>query len=323
MNQPEWMDLTMTPATVNTNPGAMIALQNLNKTNMELAQTQNRINTGMKVASAKDNGALFAISQSMRADVRSFGVVVNSLDRSISTLDVGISAAESITDLLGEMKEKALAASDPSITAASRTAYNNDFVALRNQVATIVSNASFNGTNLINGSTTSMRPLANAAGGSMTVTGANLSLGATGAPLALVGATAQVNTRTLAAAMITSLNTAIDNIGAALARLGSQSKALTLHRTFVVKLSDATEAGIGNLVDADMAKESAKLQSLQVKQQLGIQALSIANQAPSHASNFRQMQGTLFGGVSSPAFNVLGASKERRDAAAPGGTGRP
>ena len=271
----------MSPATVNTNPGAMIALQNLNKTNMELAKNQNRINTGLKIASAKDNGAIFAISQSMRADVRSFGVVANSLDRAMSTLDVGISAAESITDLLGEMKEKALAAADPSITAASLTAYNNDFVALRNQIAQIVSNASFNGTNLINGSTTELRPLADAAGGNMVVTGSNMSLAATGGPLASLSATAQVNTQTSAATMITTLTTAISNVGSALARLGSQAKALALQKTFVIKLSDATEAGIGNLVDADMARESARLQSLQVKQQLGVQALSIANQAPS------------------------------------------
>jgi flagellin len=271
----------MTPATVNTNPGAMIALQNLNRTNMELATTQNRINTGLKVASAKDNGAIFAITQSMRADVRSFGVVANSLDRAMSTLDVGISAAESITDLLGEMKEKALAAADPSITDASRTAYNNDFVALRNQVAQIVSNASFNGTNMIDGSTDELRPLSDAAGGDMVVSTSNMSLSASGGPLASLSASAQVDTQTNAADMISTLNTAISNVGAVLARLGSQAKALSLQKTFVVKLSDATQAGIGNLVDADLPRESARLQALQVKQQLGVQALSIANQAPS------------------------------------------
>jgi len=82
--------------------------------------------------------------------------------------------------------------------------------------------------------------------------------------------------------------TSLDNVNAALARLGTQSKALGIHTTFVSKLSDALETGIGNLVDADLARESARLQSLQVKQQLGIQALSIANQRPQAILSFFQ-----------------------------------
>jgi hypothetical protein len=73
----------------------------------------------------------------------------------------------------------------------------------------------------------------------------------------------------------------IDKVSGALARLGTASKALSTHNTFVGKLSDALEAGVGNLVDADLAKESATLQALQTKQQLGVQALSIANQSTS------------------------------------------
>jgi flagellin len=266
-------------ATVNTNPGAMVALQNLNKTNSDLMQVQSRINTGLKVASAKDNGALFAIASQMRGDVRSYEAVTRSLDRATSTVDTAIAGGESIMDLLTEMKEKALAASDASITTASRTAYNNDFVALRNQVASIVSNSAFNGTNLINGTTTSIQALANANGtNNLVVTGANMSLGG---GTVTVTAGAAILTRTAATNMISAINTSIDNLGGQLARLGSRSKALSMHETFVTKLSDATSAGIGNLVDADLSKESARLQALQVKQQLGIQALSIANSASS------------------------------------------
>lgn len=266
-------------ATVNTNPGALIALQNLNRTNYDLMQVQNRINTGMKVATAKDNGAIFAISSQMRSDVRAFTVVANSLDRVTSTVDVAIAASESVMDLLSEMKEKALAAADTSITSASRTAYNNDFVALRQQITQIVSNASFNGTNLLNGTTNSMAALADAAGGTMSVSAVRLSL--CGSVLTF-SAGGNVNTASAASTMIARLNTSIANLGGSLATLGTASKALKIQKNFVIKLSDATETGIGNLVDADLSRESARLQSLQVKQQLGIQALSIANQASSN-----------------------------------------
>ena len=141
-------------ATINTNPGAMIALQNLNKTNMDLQQVQQRINTGLAVSSAKDNGGVFAIAQSMRADVGGYKAVNQSLDLAASTVDVALAGGEAISDLMIEMKEKALAGADISLDTASRTALNEDFKALRDQVTTIVSNAEFNGTNLIDGSNT-------------------------------------------------------------------------------------------------------------------------------------------------------------------------
>ena len=266
-------------ATINTNAGAMVALQNLNRTNMELEQTQARINTGLAVASAKDNGGVFAIAQSMRADVAGYAAVGNSIDLAVSTVDVALAAGEAISDLLVEMKEKALAGADTSLDTASRTALNEDFKALRDQVATIISNAEFNGTNLINNSVASISALANADGSNtITILDENLSLGG---GVVTVAATASFGTAAAAGTQVTAIEASIDNLNASLARLGTGSKALEIHKTFVGKLSDALEKGIGNLVDADLAKESARLQSLQVKQQLGIQALSIANSAPS------------------------------------------
>ncbi|WP_022697182.1 flagellin [Euryhalocaulis caribicus] len=266
--------------TVNTNPGAMIALQNLNNTNSELAQTQNRINTGLKVASAKDNGGVYAIAQKMRSDVAGFSAVQNSLDRAVSTVDVAMAGGEAISDLLIQMKEKALAASDESLDTASRDALNEDFEALRDQIGTIVSNAEFNGTNLIDGSATGgFVALANA-DGSNTITVGSEDMSLSGSVVTL-GASDSIDTTTDASAAVTAIETSLDNLNSSLARLGTGSKSLEIHSTFVTKLSDSLETGIGNLVDADLAKESAKLQSLQVKQQLGIQALSIANQAPS------------------------------------------
>ncbi|MEE2526216.1 flagellin [Hyphobacterium sp. HN65] len=273
---------------VNTNPGAMIALQNLNKTNMQLEQTQNRINTGLEVAGAKDNGGIYAIAQRMRSQVSGYGAVTDSINRAQSAVDVALAAGEAISDLIIEMKEKALAAADTSLDTASRTALNEDFTALRDQIKTIVTNAEFNGTNLLNNSVTSITALANADGSNtITVADENFVLGA-GSSLITIASNASYSTATQADNIASQLGTSLDNVNAALARLGTQSKALGIHQTFVTKLTDALETGIGNLVDADLARESAKLQSLQVKQQLGIQALGIANQRPQAILSFFQ-----------------------------------
>lgn len=263
---------------VNTNLGAMIALQNLNATNVELSATQTRINTGKKVANAKDNGAIWAIAQGQRADIGALGAVKASLDRGVSAVDVGLAAGESISDLLLQMKEKALAATDLSLSTASRKALNEDFKAIRDQINTVAANADFNGINLLNTGALGFSALANADGSAtLTITPEVLALGSTNVTVAT---TTTIGTSSMATAALSLVNASIDNVSSALARLGTKSKSLDTHRTFVGKLTDALESGVGNLVDADLAKESAKLQSLQTKQQLGVQALGIANQSP-------------------------------------------
>ncbi len=263
---------------VNTNVGAMIALQNLNATNMELSQTQNRINTGKKVGSAKDNGAIWAIAQSQRAEIGALSAVQTSLNRAVSVVDVAMSAGETVSDLLVQMKEKAIAAADSSLSTSSRAALNEDFKALRDQIAKTVSNAAFNGTNLLATGAAAIAPLANADGTSKLTVAAEIM--ALAGSIVTLAATASFATATQALTLSGTTDTSIANVSAALARMGTKSKALSLHATFVSKLSDTLTAGVGNLVDADLAKESARLQALQTKQQLGIQALSIANTAP-------------------------------------------
>ncbi|WGM38586.1 flagellin [Caulobacter sp. NIBR1757] len=263
---------------VNTNMGAMVALQNLNATNMELGQTQNRINTGKKVSNAKDNGAIWAIAQGQRATSGALNAVKDSLNRGSSAIDVAIAGGESVSDLLLQMKEKALAASDTSLDSASRTAMNEDFKALRDQITKAVANADFNGVNLIKTGASAIAALANADGSSkLTVSPEVMALGGS---VVTVATTGTIGTVTTAAAMITTVTNSIANVSASLARLGTKAKAYEMHNTFIGKLQDSLDAGIGNLVDADLAKESAKLQALQTKQQLGVQALSIANQTP-------------------------------------------
>ena len=264
---------------VNTNTGAMAALQFLNQTQTELQTTQSHINSGLKVATAKDNGAVYAIAQNMRGNVAGYSAVSDSLNRGVSTVDVAISAGQSISDLLNELKGKALAAADSSLDTASRNALNADFTALRDQITTIVQNASFNGTNLVDGSTANFQALASS-DGTKKITAAGQTLKLSGA-IVTVKTTSTISTLAKASTMVSTINASVQNVNAALAKLASSSKKFSIQATFVSKLVDSLNAGIGNLVDADMATESAKLQSLQVKQQLGVQALSIANSAPS------------------------------------------
>jgi flagellin len=264
---------------VNNNPGALIALQNLTSTETQLQKAQSQVSTGLAVASPSDNGAIWAIAQNQRATAFSLDSVTQSLQRAQSTIDVATSAGQSVSDLLTQLKAKALAASDTSLDTASRAALNADFSSLRNQISTVVSNASFNGANLIDHSAKSIYALANAAGtSSVTVSAQDLSLGGSNVTLT---STTSISTATLAQAAIAVVQTSITNVNAALAKLGTSNNALTSQQTFVSNLQDTIDTGVGNLVNANLAKESAQLQALQTKQQLGIQALSIANSSSS------------------------------------------
>jgi flagellin len=266
---------------INTNDGAFIALQNLGSTSAMLRETQDRISTGKKIGSSKDNGAIWAISQNLRQASNSITAVKNSLDRAQSTADVALTAGANISDLLNQMKEKALAASDASLDTNSRTAYNDEFKVLRDTIAKTVANADFNGTNMIRAGGVSMTGLANISGTNIiTVSAQNLSLGGTIVTIATTGSIGSTN-NTAANAMLTTVNNSIVNLNKALATMGAQYKAIALHNNFMSKLRDNLDSGIGNLVDADLGRESAKLQSLQSKQQLGVQAASIANQSTS------------------------------------------
>lgn len=264
---------------VHTNTSAMIALQQLNKTNEQLEQVQTRINSGFKVNGAKDNASIWAVAQGQRADIGALSAVKMSLDRATSIADVSLTAGESISDLLLQIKENVVAAMDPSIDTNSRTALNADYKSLLRQIASITDNAEFDGANILNGSlATSIRFLANADADAFVTLGVkNLSLGGA---IVTMAATSSINTATNATAVLALLNASITNVSTAMGDLGAQARQIENHNTFVSKLTDVLESGIGNLVDADLAKESARLQALQVQQQLGAQALNIANTAP-------------------------------------------
>lgn len=264
------------PMGINVNLAAQSALQNLNQTQSDLAVTQRRISTGQKVASASDNGATFAIAQNQRGTSRAYNTVMESLNRVQSTTDVASAAAGVVSDLLLQMKEKALAAVDSSVDTTSRSILNTDFTALRDQINKAVNNATFNGVNLLNGNSGNISALASDTGTSkLTVKTQSMQLG--GANNVGVTATLAFTSVTTASTALTKVNASIAAISISLANLGTSSRMIAQHRDFISKMQDAVDAGISNITDADLSKESSKLQSLQTKQQLGYQALSIAN----------------------------------------------
>jgi flagellin len=266
---------------INTNDGSFIALQNLAATNAALNATQDRISTGKKVAMPKDNGAIWAIAQNLRGASQSINAVKNSLDRAQSTVDVAMTAGTNVSDLLLQMKEKALAAADPALDTSSRANLNEDFKVLRETVKKTIANADFNGSNMLRTNGITVRGLANVAGtDTITVAAANLTFGGT---INTIAGTTSIgsNASTAASAALLLVNASIANVSTALARMGSQYRALALHNSFMAKLQDNLDSGVGNLVDADLGRESARLQSLQSRQQLGVQAASIANQSTS------------------------------------------
>ena len=257
---------------INTNVGALIALQSLNATSRELDTVQNRVNTGLKVSSAKDNGAIFAIASGLRAEQGALDSVKNSIQRGQSVIDVALAAGDIITKALEEQKGLAVAIQSSVAGSAAETAYLADFNALGTEITAALAGASFDGINLFSaGSATNNLVVQTGTSTTYTVHGA------AGAATTVSTAT----TATRATATAANVETATTAFAAKLGTLGSNSKSLERQLTFTSKIQDALEAGVGNLVDADLAKESARLTALQTKQQLGVQALSIANQSSS------------------------------------------
>ena len=265
---------------INTNSGALVALQTLNSTNSQLETAQNQVSTGLRVAGAQDDGAIWDIAQGQRSQVSSLSAATDSLNRASSVLDVAVTTGQTVSDLLNQLKAKALAGSDTSLSTSDRSAIAADFTSLITQIKSAVSNASFDGKNLISTGATAIFALSGPSGTSkLTLAARSLQLG--GANLTL-SAGSTFTSATTASNLLTTINTSINNVNLAVSELGTEANAVTTNLSFVSQLSSTLTQGIGNLVDADVAAESATLQALQTKQQLGIQALSIANSSSSN-----------------------------------------
>ncbi len=267
-----------------TNNGAMVALQTLKSVNQSLNKTQGEISTGKSIASAKDNSAIWAISKNMESDVSGLKAVQSSLNLGESTVSVASAGAEQIVETLKEMKQLAISARGENVDHAKIEA---TLVEKRASIAAIIEGSQFNGTNLL-------KTDVDGNGGTGLTVVSSLDRVGSAAPAAttinVASADFEANVDTTLATAITDGATAATALGeiegwltAAIegaSALGAASSRIEDQGEFVGKLMDAMKSGIGSLVDANMEESSARLQALQVQQQLATQSLSIANQAP-------------------------------------------
>jgi flagellin len=266
-----------------TNNSAMVALQNLRSVNKNLSMVQEQISTGKKIGNAKDNASIFAISTVIKSDVEGFKKITDSLNLGSSTVAVARGAAEQVTSLLTQVKGLIVQAQESNV---DRAKIQTDITEMKNQVDSIVNAAQFNGLNLVKAATGTIDFLASldrdatgtVTASSISVASQSLETGAGGGLVAL--STIDVSTAAGATAALTAIEGLIQTAVDASAAFGSSQKRIETQNEFVKTLTDALTSGIGALTDADLEEASARLQSLQVQQQLGIQALSIANQSP-------------------------------------------
>jgi flagellin len=264
---------------VNTNLGAMVALQSLNRTNEALNATQKRVSTGFRVSDAKDDGAAFAVAQSVRADVAGLTAANEQLGGVKGVLDTSLAGLRKVSDTMIKVRETLVRLADDTLNTDQRAQYEAQYEALRTQIQNFIADATYNGRTLLSTDT--------AAGGGDIVTtrneaGTTYTLTAVDAAGTLVVAAAP----TTAAAAQTAIAAGGDwptintGIADALNQFGSDARYVDAQVGYNREKLDALEGGLGALIDADLAKESARLQALQIRQQLGTQSLSIANQAP-------------------------------------------
>jgi flagellin len=259
---------------INTNVGALVALQNLAQTQTSLNTTQDRISTGLRVIGPKDDASDFSIAQGIRGDLKAFDAIQQSLSAGRGVVSTAIAGATNVSNLLSTMRQKAIEASNPSNTPNQQSILSNDFAAMVDELNTFINNSVYNGRNLLSVGAASVTITSTISGGQLLIANAS-ALSAVSAALS-----SGVASTTAALALLSTIDAQGLIVGTTLGQLGSTSSNIEFLSTFSKTLGDALTQGLGSLVDADMATESAKLQALQVKQQLGVQALSIANSRP-------------------------------------------
>jgi flagellin len=268
-----------------TNTGAMIALQSLDSTNNALAVTQKQVSTGYRVADSTDDGAAYAIAQNVRSSVGALTSANQQLGNVQGLLSTTQSGLNNISNTMNSMRNVLVKLSDGDVQGNDRTNYESQYKSLLANVQTFIQDASYNGKTLIgnlsgsNGTFEQVNVARNETGGQYTVStyGASAIYGS-------IGFTAtQMNSTTSMAAVISATGTFINQlntVGQNLNSVGSSINYVNNQVSYNSNKIDALNSGLGSLVDADLAKESANLQALQIRQQLGTQALTLANQAP-------------------------------------------
>ncbi len=259
-----------------TNASAFVALRNMTNITQSLQTTQNRVSTGLRVSNAIDDSSSFAIAQGLRTELKAYSAVSQGLNNAKGIGKVALAGATGVSNLLGDIRAKMTELSNEGITSAQRTILASDFDKLMSQAGNFIANADFNGVNVLETAQTSISTLSNLNAGSLTLNHQDLQT--TAAALAAISVSTGA---TITAAAITSEFTALETaVNSALGGLGADVRALNLQTDFLSDIAAATEEGLGNIVDADMARESARMTALQVQQQLSVQTLGIINQAP-------------------------------------------
>ena len=269
-----------------TNPEAFVALRNLERTNEKLSKTQERLSTGLKVTSATDDASNFAIAQGVRGDVRALGAITQGLNNSKGIGEIALAGVTAISDLLQDIRQKLTELANGGLTTAQRVIVKADFDKLMSQAYGFVSNSNFNGRNLLISNATNVNTISNLNGTNLTLTArSGASSGVTHLIRSLAAATlgttgAATDSENAQSVIIAQYNALETEINTSLGALGAEIRALKFQTDFLTTVNDSTEIGLGNIVDADLARESAELTALQVRQQLGVQVLGIANQQP-------------------------------------------
>ena len=260
---------------VNTNIGALVALSSLRGVNSELDTTSKRVQTGYKVADASDDSAVFAVAQGIRGNLQAFSAVQGSLANGVGLGTVTQAALTNISNLVGNLQAKITQLADGSIGNGQRTIYAADFTAMTNQISNFIAQASYNGVNLLSNNSAAKTFLADTSAATLTMTSqSSVHTAFTTFAASTVGSV------TAATAALTSLTTFANAVASSLGANAADTRSMTLQSNFVNSVVDATTTGLGAIVDADIGKAAASVQALQVRQQLGIQSLSIANQQP-------------------------------------------
>ena len=265
---------------INTNNAALIALQGLTSVTNQLNTVTKQVNTGYKVNDALDDGAAFAVAQGLRGDISTISAVTTQLQNSQGLIQVANSAGTQVSNSLNDLKGVISTLSSSSLSSTQRAQYESQYNSIVSQVSSYITNANFNGQNLLN-TTNSVSVISTASGNTITITAFDLTGGSGSTGVANQLGSAPTSAAAAQALLTGAFVTAQTNIASALSSYGSSNTLINNQVTYLSAVSDATTSGLGAIVDADLAKESAKLQSLQISQQLATQTLSIANQQPS------------------------------------------
>jgi flagellin len=281
----------MTINSVNTNVGAMIALQSLNKTNHDLAATEKRISTGQRVADSTDDGAAYSVAQTVRSTIGSLGAANQQLGNVQGLLSTTQSGLNDISNTMASMREVLVKLTDGNVSGSQRANYVSQYSSLLANVKTFIQDSGYNGKSLIGdigGTKSTVNVVRNETGATYSIASFSGSAvysslvavtGAAGAGTNAAGSISTTRAKAVIAAAGSFINQ-MNSVNGELNTIGSATNYVMNQVKFNSNKIDSLNTGLGSLVDADLAKESAQLQALQIRQQLGTQALSLANQAP-------------------------------------------